>query len=395
MKKVSVLIVGHGSRDESSNQEFEQVVERYRAMHPEWEIGYGYIELAKPSLAEILETMASQSDDLILLPLFLLAAGHVKNDIPLALSSIRSKYPHVKIQSARALGVHPALAELAYERVQSLESFEVEKSSQTAVVIVGRGTSDPDANGDFFKMVRIFAEGRRFQWVEPCFIGVTPPRFEETLQFVARTRPERLLIVPYFLFRGRLISKIEYQTQIFSNQYPWIKTQIAPHLGIHSKLLEVMDERVEEVLKGENHLPCDNCLYRVALPGKSENVGGLKALLWSLRHSFTHTQAAPHVHAHKPIRKHVLVCGNVDCVSRGSIPLLEGLRRLVQDSNRQNDIRITRTSCMGRCGEGPTVAVYPDGIWYRGVQEQDAEELVKEHLVGDRLVSRLVDNIMQ
>jgi (2Fe-2S) ferredoxin len=50
---------------------------------------------------------------------------------------------------------------------------------------------------------------------------------------------------------------------------------------------------------------------------------------------------------------------------------------------------------MGRCGEGPTVAVYPDGIWYRGVKETDAKELVEEHLLGDRLVSRLVDNIMQ
>ena len=49
---------------------------------------------------------------------------------------------------------------------------------------------------------------------------------------------------------------------------------------------------------------------------------------------------------------------------------------------------------MGRCGEGPTVAVYPDGIWYRDVQPDDAKELIEEHLTGDRIVSRLVDNIM-
>jgi (2Fe-2S) ferredoxin len=50
---------------------------------------------------------------------------------------------------------------------------------------------------------------------------------------------------------------------------------------------------------------------------------------------------------------------------------------------------------MGRCGEGPTVAVYPDGIWYRDVRESDAAELVREHLLSDRLVGRLVDTIMQ
>lgn len=50
---------------------------------------------------------------------------------------------------------------------------------------------------------------------------------------------------------------------------------------------------------------------------------------------------------------------------------------------------------MGRCGEGPIVAVYPDGIWYRNVSEEDAAQLVAEHLLGDRLVAGLVDRIMQ
>jgi (2Fe-2S) ferredoxin len=50
---------------------------------------------------------------------------------------------------------------------------------------------------------------------------------------------------------------------------------------------------------------------------------------------------------------------------------------------------------MGRCGEGPTVAVYPDGVWYRGVNAADANELVDQHLVRDRLVARLIDGIMQ
>jgi (2Fe-2S) ferredoxin len=129
--------------------------------------------------------------------------------------------------------------------------------------------------------------------------------------------------------------------------------------------------------------------------GVADSVGGLKALLWSLRHGFTHTQAMPHVHAHRPLRKHVLVCTNADCANRGSVSLLATIRRLVKEAGRDLDIRVTRTHCMGRCGEGPTLAVYPDGIWYRGVKESDAVELVKEHLLGDRLVGRLVDNIMQ
>ena len=59
------------------------------------------------------------------------------------------------------------------------------------------------------------------------------------------------------------------------------------------------------------------------------------------------------------------------------------------------DFKISRSSCMGRCGEGPVVVVYPDGVWYQKVNVEDAEDLVSEHLLRDRLVSRLVDNIMQ
>ena len=79
---------------------------------------------------------------------------------------------------------------------------------------------------------------------------------------------------------------------------------------------------------------------------------------------------------------------------RISIQVLEGHIRL-KALGRHQEVRVTRTGCMGRCGEGPTVAVYPDGVWYRGVRAEDADELVREHLIQDRLVARLVDQIMQ
>jgi len=113
-----------------------------------------------------------------------------------------------------------------------------------------------------------------------------------------------------------------------------------------------------------------------------------------VRHGVTHTQAMPHAHAHRPIRKHVLVCGNADCANRGGIGVLVALRRHLRDAGC-DDVRVTRTSCLGRCGEGPTLAVYPDGVWYRGVTGDDAGELVRDHLLGDRLVGRLVDHVLQ
>jgi sirohydrochlorin ferrochelatase/(2Fe-2S) ferredoxin len=391
----AILIVGHGSRDETANAEFEALVDRYRNGHPERAIYRGYIELARPSLEEALRTTVSEHGEVVVLPLSLFRAGHVKNDIPLVLERTRKEFPSVAFRVAEALGVHPALARAAFERACEGQANLAVEASRTGLVVVGRGSSDPDANGDFYKSARLIGEGRRFPWVLPCFIGITPPYLDETLELAARARPERMLLLPYFLFAGTLLGRIREQAERFARSHPWIQASVAPHLENHPALLDLMDQRIEQARLGQALLPCDNCQYRVPMPGREDQVGGLKALLWSSRHLYTHGQAAPHAHAHKPMRKHVLVCGNVDCADRGSIPLIATLRRIIKDNEQERSIRVTRTSCMGRCGEGPTVAVYPDGIWYRGVRDQDAEELFREHLMNDRLVGRLVDNILQ
>lgn len=387
----SLLIVGHGSRDPAANAEIESFVAGYRAARPLLVVSHAYVELATPALPAALREFAPQSEHVIVLPLFLFAAGHAKNDIPLAVARARGDFPGVRFTAARALGVHPMLIDMAFERARPA----LTEPAKTALVVVGRGSSDPDANGDFCKVVRLVGEGRGLASIVPGFIGITWPSFDDAIELAARGRPERIVVLPYLLFAGRLIERLRKQVETFQGRYPWIRTEIVPHLGADARLFPLIDERVLEVVEGERPLPCDTCHYRVPISGVVDHVGGLQALMWSLRHGYTHTQAMPHVHAHRALTKHVLVCANVDCAERGSVPLINTLRRLLKDAGRNQDVRVTRTHCMGRCGEGPTVAVYPDGIWYRGVKESDAEELVREHLLGDRLVARLIDNIMQ
>jgi sirohydrochlorin ferrochelatase/(2Fe-2S) ferredoxin len=389
-----LLIVGHGSRESGANDEFERVVAAYRQRRPELRVAHGYVELAQPPLRAALGALCSEAEHVLVLPLFLFAAGHVKNDIPLALEQARRDHPRARLTAAPALGVHAGLVELAFERLRP--AIEAARDpGKVAVIVVGRGSSDPDANADFYKLVRLISEGRGLGAVQPCFIGIARPRFEETVELVARSRPSRIVVLPYFLFGGRLIDKLRGLCAEFSARNPWIGLEIAPHLGGDERLLQLIDERVADAGEGGRPLACDTCHYRLPISGVTQHVGGLQALLWSVRHGYTHTQAMPHVHAHRPMSKHVLVCGNVDCAARGSIGLIAELRLLLKKRGRDREIRVTRTACMGRCGEGPTVAVYPDGIWYRGVTQHDAGELVDEHLIGDRLVGRLVDNIMQ
>ena len=395
IERAALVIVGHGSRDPSANAEFEALVAAFAAREPGRDVSHGYLELAEPSLPLALERAGARAALVHVLPLILFGAGHVKNDLPLALGAARGRFPEVSFLAARPLGVHPLLTALLAERGEAVAPLSAAERAKTAVLVVGRGSSDPDANGDFCKLVRLIAEGRGFGRVDPAFMGITSPRVDEGLESLARSRPERILVVPALLFAGSLVAKLDEQLGRFSTRYPWIRTARAPHLGAHANLFSLMDERLRQAAEEGTALPCDACQYRTALPGLAEQVGGMRALLYSLRHSFTHTQAAPHVHAHRPLKKHVLVCGNVDCAERGSLALIDELRRLIKQAGIAVDVRVTRTGCMGRCGEGPTLVVYPDGVWYRGVGATDAASLVDDHLVADRIVARLVDNIMQ
>ena len=390
-----VLLIGHGSREAASNAEFEAIASAYRRAQPHLRVETAYVELASPLVAEALESLAGRMPSLTVVPVFLFAAGHVKNDLPLAVAEARRAHPDCCITVAPALGVHPSLAELAHERAAAWLPSEPTARAKTLLLVVGRGASDPDANGDFCKMVRLIGEGRGLMRVEPTFIGITRPRVEDSLDLVARMRPERLVVLPYLLFAGRLVERLRGQVDAFATQYPWIRTELAPHLGLDDRLLALIDERARQAQSGEIELACDTCQYRADIAGLPSQVGGLRALLYSVRHTLTHSQASAPVHLHRPLKKHVLVCGNADCVDRGSIGVLEAMRCAVKASGREREIKVTRTACMGRCGEGPTVAIYPDGIWYRRVGELDAPEIVREHLVADRLVGRLVDDILQ
>lgn len=247
--RTAILIVGHGSREREANLEFEALVKRYKAHRPDHLIGHGYIELARPNCAEALTDLAQRSGRVILLPLFLFTAGHVKNDIPLAMSVIRRQFPKVQLNAARTLGVHPHMVGIAGERMNSILKTEVDKSGKTVVIVVGRGASDPDANADFCKVVRLIGEGHHLSWILPSFIGLARPLFGEAIEMVVRSRPESIVVLPYFLFGGRLIARIESQVKDFRSQYPWIRVDLAPHLGFHPNLLALMDERIDETGK--------------------------------------------------------------------------------------------------------------------------------------------------
>jgi (2Fe-2S) ferredoxin len=113
----------------------------------------------------------------------------------------------------------------------------------------------------------------------------------------------------------------------------------------------------------------------------------------------TSASEAPSCHGETQIRtgtfrKHVLVCtfdrpGH--CGTFGGLELLELFRQEVERRQLAKEILVTRAGCTGHHAFGPTVIVYPEGIWYGQVQPEDVSTIIQEHLVDGRPVERLVN----
>jgi (2Fe-2S) ferredoxin len=90
-------------------------------------------------------------------------------------------------------------------------------------------------------------------------------------------------------------------------------------------------------------------------------------------------------------RKHVFICtyGPYCGFDGDTEGLLKRLKQRVAEAGLRDEVRINRAGCLNQCGHGPNVVVYPDDVWYCGVQAGDADEIFEEHLLAGRPVERL------
>src|SRR5690554_5630433 len=89
-------------------------------------------------------------------------------------------------------------------------------------------------------------------------------------------------------------------------------------------------------------------------------------------------------------RTHILICGGTGCKAAESDEIKRSLSRWIEELGLEDEVQILLTGCFGFCEKGPIVKVLPDNTFYVSVRPEDAEEIVKEHLVKGRQVQRLL-----
>jgi sirohydrochlorin cobaltochelatase len=293
--KPALLLAAHGTRDQAGVDAFAALAERVGklAAADGTRVAGGFIELSAPALREAVADLAAASPGpMVAVPLMLSAAGHAKGDIPAALTRERTRHPAVRFTYARPLGPHPALIDLLAARIAAVAG-----DTPPAVLLVGRGSTDPDANADVVKTARLLWEGRDYPLAETAFVSLARPDVAEGLErcrLLAAGLPgaglpgaRRIVVARYFLFPGVLPDRVAEQAAAYAAAHPELDIRYTDVLGDCDEIAALVYERYHEALSGDIRMNCDVCVYRIAMPGFEQRVG-------EPQHPHDH----PHDHVH-------------------------------------------------------------------------------------------------
>src|SRR5690606_9619600 len=250
--KKAVLFVGHGSRLEAGNEEVRQFVEQTKTyIDPALLVETCFLEFASPNIEDGIQLCVERgADEVHVIPIILLHAGHSKMHIPAEIEHAREHFPDVRFTYGQTIGIHEEIFEILKSRLTEVGFNPDEKHDDTAILLIARGGSDPYANGDFYKITRLLWEKLDVPIIESAFMGVTTPSVEQGIERCIRLGAKKIVMLPYFLFTGVLMERMAKMDQQFTEQYEDVVFLLANYFGYHPNLKKVLLERMGQALDG-------------------------------------------------------------------------------------------------------------------------------------------------
>ena len=282
-----LVLVGHGSRSSQSGEEMATLAALVAAARPDVVVDVGFLEMTDPPAGDVVDGLVERGCDRVtVLPLVLLGAGHAKSDVPALVLEARERHVGVEVLFGSPLGVSRLPVALMGERVLGAGGAGV------PLLVLARGTSDPDANGDAFKAARLIGEWTGAPFVHVGFSGVTGPSVLEAAEVFPRLGYERFAVAWWYLCYGRLIERgrAELAGLALSQGVEVLDTG---YIGPDERLVPLILDRFEDARAGSPTVNCDVCAYRAPWPGREDRVGqpvgvGHSHLAVEHRHGHTH-----------------------------------------------------------------------------------------------------------
>jgi len=283
---LAVLVVGHGTRKPSGQQQLKELVEQMRRIEPSWRMEASFLELAEPTIEQAIEGLSAQGFRRILVvPILLFTAAHAKSDIPDAVSEFAAKHGITVVGQTPSLGTAREVIALSNRRYIEITSQAQERGCpeghcgygypqacaevcpmrgksprRVALAMVGRGTSDPEALAHMRRFTELAAEQRSLAWVSTGFFAGGVPSVDELLAQASALRPtdptssisssefstnaicDTVVIQPHLLFEGELMDQLRARVRRWRQESPDREWVLARCLGADEALAGVFIE---------------------------------------------------------------------------------------------------------------------------------------------------------
>jgi len=272
----AIMICGHGSRDRGAVSEFNQLAVRIKERLPNHRVESGFLEFATPVIRTGLDKLRDAgAKKIVCLPGMLFAAGHVKNDLPSEVNNYAAENDDLDMVFAADLGIDARLLDAAKQRVEeALDGADSDISREdTLLLVVGRGTNDSDANSNVAKVTRMLWEGLQVGWAETAYSGVAYPLVDQALARVTKMGFKRIVVFPYFLFSGILVTRIYNWADAAGAANPDVEILKASYLNDHPRVIDAFIGRMEDALNGAGVMNCQLCKYREQIIGHEHDQG--------------------------------------------------------------------------------------------------------------------------
>ncbi|KZN96034.1 sirohydrochlorin chelatase [Aeribacillus pallidus] len=243
----AILYICHGSRVKKACEQAIDFIKKCMAQNPVPIQEYCFLELAAPTIEDAYERCVQRgATKIFVLPVLLLTAVHAKEDIPNELERIRKRFPNVEMVYGRPIGVHPHMVDILIERLY--ETTE-ELSEDSMVLLIGRGSSDPDVKRDLTEIAQLLKRKAGLNRVDTCYLTAAKPGLEEALLTAKQSSYKKIFIIPYLLFTGILMNTIKKTIKISfaDGEKEYI---LCNYLGYHPLIENILKERFTE-LAGE------------------------------------------------------------------------------------------------------------------------------------------------
>ncbi len=273
--KEGILLCGHGSRRPNAVKAFKRLVEILKERYQDtYEVDYGFLEFNHPTYEAAVERMYLNGiRKIYALPVILFAGSHAKNDIPFELNTLQTYHDDLTISMAKHIGVSSFLLDLAVKRIKETEEkLPPIDRKETCLIVVGRGTTDPDANSDVAKLTNMLWEGLGFGFATVGYSGTAYPNIKESLELVDKLRFKRTIVIPFFFFTGVLLERIYSAVTTMNDRSDQAYVYTDP-FGTDELILKAFDERLEEAKNGVANMNCQLCKYRKQVVGFESFLG--------------------------------------------------------------------------------------------------------------------------